>query len=106
MFYEFRQYTVKDGRREEWVAFMENEIIPFQVSRGMVVLGSFVDEEDESIYYWIRRFHSEEERERLYEAVYQSEEWKNEFSPRVGQLLDRSQTVVKRIVPTGRSVVQ
>jgi hypothetical protein len=49
---------------------MEEEIIPFQVKMGMVILGSFVGEEDQSVYVWIRRFESEAERKRLYDAVY------------------------------------
>ena len=43
MFFELRDYTTKPGKRGEWVDYMESEIIPFQVSRGMVVVGSFVD---------------------------------------------------------------
>ena len=106
MFFEFRQYRIKNGKRKEWVKFMEEEIIPFQVSRGMVVLGSFIDEEDESVYYWMRRFKSEKERERLYKAVYESDTWLNDLAPRVGDMLDRESIVVKRIVPTPKSVVQ
>jgi hypothetical protein len=106
MFYEFRQYTMKKGKRKEWVKFMEEEIIPFQVSKGMVILGSFVDEENENLYYWIRRFKNEKERERLYKAVYQSDKWKNEIGPKIPSLMDRSKIVVKRIVPTGKSVIQ
>ena len=106
MFYEFRQYTIKDGKRKEWVKYMEEVIIPFQVSKGMVVLGSFVDEEDEETYYWIRRFKNEKERERLYKAVYESATWKEEMAPVAGEMLDRKKIKVKRIVPTGKSVVQ
>lgn len=106
MFYEFRQYTIKDGRRDDWVKYMEETIIPFQVSKGMVVLGSFVDEENPDIYYWMRRFDSEEERKQLYAAVYESREWKQDIAPKTNDMLDRSKIVVKRIVPTGRSVVQ
>jgi hypothetical protein len=106
VFYEFRQYTVKAGKRKEWVKYMEAVIIPFQVSKGMVVLGSFEDEEHEDLYYWIRRFKNEKERERLYKAVYETKVWKEEIGPRVAELLDRSKIVVKRIVPTGRSVLQ
>ena len=106
MFYEFRQYTIKDGRRAEWVKFMENEIIPFQISKGMVVLGSFVDEEKPEVYYWVRRFKNEKEREKLYKAVYESKEWVEYFSPRTAQFLDRKKFVIRRIVPTPRSVVQ
>jgi len=42
MFFELRQYRTKPGQRENWVKFMEEKIIPFQISQGMVVLGSFV----------------------------------------------------------------
>ncbi|MEZ4572040.1 MAG: NIPSNAP family protein [Thermomicrobiales bacterium] len=62
MFFELRQYHVRPGQQAAWVAFMEEEIIPFQVKHGMVVIRSFVGEQDDSIYYWIRRFESEEER--------------------------------------------
>ena len=107
MFYEFRQYKMIDeSKREEWVRFMEEVVIPFQVSKGMVVLGSFVDEEDKSLYYWVRRFNNENERERLYKAVYESEEWKNEIAPKIPSMMDRSAIVVKRIVPTEKSVIQ
>ena len=106
MFYEFRQYKIKDGKRKEWVKFMEEEIIPFQVSKGMVVLGSFTDEENEDLYYWIRRFKNEKDRERLYKKVYESKEWVDDIGPRVGGILDRKSIVVKRIVPTGKSVIQ
>src|SRR5262249_48631276 len=73
MIFELRQYHVHPGQRDKWVRFMEEEIIPFQVKMGMVILGSFVGEEDESTYVWIRRFDSEQERKRLYDLVYQSD---------------------------------
>ena len=85
---------------------MESEIIPFQVGKGMVITGSFRGEEDPTTYVWMRRFSSEAERERLYEAVYESDEWKTSFAPRVGELMDRSGINVQRIVPTPRSVTQ
>ena len=73
---------------------------------GMVVLGSFVGEEDASVYVWIRRFESEAERKRLYDSVYQSDYWKNEIAPRVPQMLDREQMKITRLVATPRSVIQ
>ncbi len=105
-FYELRQYKVLPGKMDEWVRIMEEEIIPFQVSKGMVICGSFRGEEDESCYVWIRRFESEAEREKLYAAVYESDYWKNDMAPRVPDYLDRPNNVVQRIVPTSRSTVQ
>ena len=49
-FYELRQYKVKPGKLAEWIKIMEEEIIPFQVSKGMVICGSFGGEEDETVY--------------------------------------------------------
>jgi hypothetical protein len=71
----------------------------------MVIVGSFVGEQDENLYVWIRRFESESERERQYEAVYQSEEWLNNISPKIPEMLDRDKIVVTRIEPTAASVI-
>ncbi len=100
MFFELRQYRIKDGRMDEWVEFMEKEIIPFQVAKGMVVLGSFVGEEEEDLYIWIRRFESEEEKDRLYKAVYEDPHWTEKLSDRVGELMDREKIVVTRMLAT------
>ena len=105
-FYELRQYKVLPGRIDEWVRIMEEEIIPFQVSKGMVICGSFRGETDASVYVWLRRFESEAEREALYKAVYESEYWKTQIAPKVPEYLDRSAMVVTRIVPTPHSTVQ
>jgi hypothetical protein len=106
MFFELRQYRTRPGQRDRWVGLMEEEIIPFQISKGMVVIGSFVGQEESDLYVWIRRFESEEERERLYREVYESDFWQNEISPQVGEMLDRDRIQVTRLKATPRSVIQ
>lgn len=105
-FYELRQYKIRPGKMDAWLQVMENEIIPFQVAKGMVITGSFRGETDDAVYVWIRRFESEQDRERLYAAVYESDHWKNVITPRVGELIDREAINVQRIVPTRMSTVQ
>jgi hypothetical protein len=105
-FYELRQYKVRPGKLAEWIRIMEEEIIPFQVSKGMVICGSFRGETDESVYVWLRRFESEAEREALYKAVYESDYWKDKIAPRVPDYLDREAIVVTRIVPTAKSTMR
>ena len=105
-FYELRQYQILPGKMAAWLTLMEDEIIPFQVSKGMVIAGSFRGETDESVYVWIRRFESEAEREKLYAAVYESDHWKNSIGPRIGALINRDANNVQRIVPTSRSVLR
>ena len=106
MFFELRQYRTLPGQRENWVKFMEEEIIPFQVSKGMVIMGSYVGQEEDDLYVWVRRFDNEEERKRLYEAVYESDHWKNQVAPQVPKMLDRDKIVVTRLEATHKSPIQ
>jgi hypothetical protein len=105
MLFELRQYRLLPGQRDRWVKFMEEVLIPFQVSKGMVIAGSFVGEEDPDLYVWIRRFENEAERERLYRDVYESDHWKNVIAPEVSEMLDRPKMVITRLSPTPRSVL-
>jgi hypothetical protein len=105
-FYELRQYKVLPGKMDEWVKIMEEEIIPFQVSKGMVICGSFRGEKDDSVYVWLRRFDSEAQREAQYKAVYETDYWKTKIAPRVPDILDRPNNVVTRIIPTPKSTVR
>ena len=104
MFFELREYRTKPGQRENWVRYMEEEIIPFQSSRGMVIVGSFVSPDEDDLYVWIRRFEDESDKERLYEAVYESDTWKDKIAPSIPDMLDRDKIVVRRISPTSKSI--
>ena len=105
-FYELRQYEVRPGKMDEWLKLMDEEIIPFQTSLGMIVSGSFRGETDDGLYVWLRRFESEAERERLYEACYKSDHWLQNLTERVGQCINRETIMVTRLTPTSRSVLQ
>lgn len=102
-FYELRQYRVRDGQRERWVAFMEEKIIPFQTARGMTIVGSWIDPAQPDLYVWMRRFESEEQRKALYAAVYEDPLWASEFRPAIGEMLDREKIVVTRLEATRKS---
>ena len=106
MFFELREYRTMPGQRENWVRFMEEQIIPFQSGKGMVIVGSFVGQEEDDLYIWIRRFESEAERERLYKAVYESDTWKNDIAPKIPEMMDREKIVVRRIEATPKSVAR
>ena len=105
MIFELRQYPIRTGKRDAWVKFMDEEVIPFQMSRGMCILGSFVDEANER-YVWIRRFADEAERERLYAKVYESEVWREEQEPKVGGMIDREGIEVSILSATPRSFLR
>ena len=105
-FYELRQYEIRPGKMEAWLELMDKEIIPFQVSKGMVIAGSFRGETDDTVYIWIRRFEDEAHSKRLQAAVYESDHWKTSISPRVGELINRETISSQRIVPTAMSVLK
>lgn len=105
-FYELRQYTIRPGKMEAWLDLIEKEIVPRQTAVGMVISGSFRGESDDSVYVWLRRFNDEAERERLYAAFYESDDWISWISDKVGECIERETIQVQRIVPTSRSVLQ
>jgi hypothetical protein len=105
-FFELRQYRIKDGKRAQWVKLMEEKIIPFQVERGMVIAGSWIDQEQPDHYIWLRRFESEEERKALYKAVYEDPKWTSDMKPAIDEMLDRSKIVVTRLDATAKSVLR
>ncbi|MBV7330457.1 NIPSNAP family protein [Chloroflexi bacterium TSY] len=105
MFFELRQYRVRPGKMDEWVQYMEEVIMPFQIARGMNVVGSFTSPEEDDLYIWIRRFENESEKEKHYAAVYQDNEWVNVIGPKVGTLLDREKIKVTVMEPTSRSAI-
>jgi hypothetical protein len=106
MFFELREYHIKGGQRGRWVRLMEEKIIPFQMSKGMVAVGSFVAMDEPDLYVWMRRFESEEERERQYNEVYQSDYWKKEITPLADEMLDRETIRNLRLEATSKSVIR
>jgi hypothetical protein len=106
MLLEIRRYTCHPGQRDAWVKYFDEKIAPFQSSKGMDILGSFVDEEDENGFVWLRRFDDEAHRVALYAAVYEDDEWKNNISPDIPTMMDRSKIVVTRVIPLDSSAIQ
>jgi len=59
IFFELRQYRIFPGKREQWVKFMEERIMPGQLAHGVAIAGSFVGHYEANLYVWIRRFESQ-----------------------------------------------
>jgi len=104
--HEIRRYEVKPGKMADWLSLMEGEIIPFVMSKGMVMTASFQGETDDTLYVWVRRFEDEKHLTTAYEAVYESTHWKEVLSPKVGALLNREASEILRVVPTALSPMQ
>ena len=106
MLFELRYYYIQPGKREEFIRIMETVIIPFQLSQGMLVLGSFVDSEDPDCYVWLRRYRDETDKQEVYDKVYGSDYWKQEIRPSIADLMIREKTRVTMLKPTAASILQ
>ena len=106
MIYELRQYRVKKGKMRQWVKLMEEQIMPFQVSRGMAVPAMFTASKEKDLFVWLRRFRNEAERKRLYREVYEHEHWKKVILPKIEALLYMKKIAVTDMEPTPKSVLQ
>lgn len=106
MLYELRMYRVKKGKMKQWLKLMDDEIMPFQVSQGMIIPAGFTAPKEKDLYVWLRRFKNEADRKRLYRRVYESDHWKKVLAPKIDAVLDVPSIVVTQLVPTPRSVLQ
>ena len=105
MFFELRVYPLRPGKAQEFVKYMDEEIIPYQLSKGMTILGSFLNDAEDS-YVWIRRFADQAEKEALYDAVYNNDYWRDNVSPKLPDLLDRAGIEVTILKATPQSFMQ
>jgi hypothetical protein len=105
MFFELRQYRIKKGKMKQWVKYAEEVLLPFQISQGMVVVGTFVGLEEKDLFVWIRRFESERERKNLYKKVYESETWLKQIKPEVDKMLIRPKMVIITMKATSKSII-
>jgi recombinational DNA repair protein RecT len=105
MFFELRQYRIKKGKMKQWVKYAEEVLLPFQISQGMVVVGTFVGLEEKDLFVWIRRFESERERKKLYKKVYESGTWLKQIKPEVDKMLIRPKMVVTDLEATPKSII-
>jgi len=79
MIVEVRSYRIKPGKRDEFIRLFEARAIDAQRSYGMKVTGPFLDVENPNKFVWLRSFPSLAERERMRDAFYEGELWKNEL---------------------------
>lgn len=105
MFFELRVYPMQPGKGQEFAKYMDEEIIPYQLSKGMTILASFLNDAEDT-YVWIRRFANAAEKEALYDAVYNTDYWRDEVAPKLPVLMDGENLEVTILKATPRSFMQ
>lgn len=97
MIVEVRTYTVKSGRRDEFLRFFAARAAPLQRALGIGVIGPWIDLEHPDRFVWMRSFASIEERERLKARLYDGPEWTGELEAIAMPMLDDFASIVTEI---------
>ena len=88
MIVEVRSYRIKPGRRAEFIQMFETRAVPALREHGMEIVGPFLDVENPNKFVWLRSFPSLEERDRLKDAFYEGDLWKNELEAIAMPMID------------------
>jgi quinol monooxygenase YgiN len=99
MIVEVRSYRIKPGRRDEFIKLFESRAVPALRAHGMQVLGPMLDVENPNKFVFLRSFPSLEERERMKDAFYGGELWKNELEPLAMPMLDSYDVILCETSP-------
>lgn len=99
MIVEVRSYRIKPGLREEFIKLFESRAIPAQRKYGIKIVGPMIDVENPNKFVFLRSFPSLEERDRMKEAFYGGELWKNELERLAMPLLDSYDVILCETSP-------
>jgi len=99
MIVEVRSYRIKPGKRDEFIRLFETRAVSAMRSYGMQVTGPFLDVENPNKFVFLRSFPSLEERDRMKEAFYGGEIWKNELERLAMPLLDSYDVILCETSP-------
>jgi heme-degrading monooxygenase HmoA len=99
MIVEVRSYRVKPGRRAEFIEFFQTRAVPGLRSHGMKILGPLLDLENPNKFVWLRSFPSLDERERMRDAFYEGELWKNELEAIAMPMLESYDVILCETAP-------
>jgi hypothetical protein len=89
MIIEIRHYTLKPGRREDFIAYFAEKNRPALRDAGMLVFGPMKDLEDDNKVHWMRAFTTLESREEIKDAFYNGPVWNESIEAEVMPMIER-----------------
>lgn len=99
MIVEVRSYRIKPGKRAEFIELFEKRAVAAQRKYGIKVVGPMLDVENPNKFVFLRSFPSLEERERMKDAFYGGEIWKNELEAIAMPMLDSYDVILCETSP-------
>ena len=102
MVIEMRTYTIKPGKRAEFLEIFRTRSMPAHAAIGMRILGPFLSIEDPDVFFFMRGFPDLASREPMKSQFYDGPLWKNELESVLMPMIERYDVVV--IEDTGDSI--
>jgi hypothetical protein len=94
MIIEMRTYTIKPGKRAEFLEIFRTRSMPAHATIGMKILGPFLSLEDEDTFFFMRGFPDLPSREPMKARFYEGDLWKNELESVLMPMIDKYEVVV------------
>jgi NIPSNAP len=98
---ELRQYTLRPGTRDAFVALFDAELAEPQEAAGMRVLGQFRDLDRPDMFVWLRDFPDMEARRRALDGFYGGPVWAAHRDAANGMMLDSDDVLLLQPAGTG-----
>ena len=94
MVIEMRTYTLKPGKRAEFLEVFRNRSMPAHAEIGMKILGPFLSIENPDVFFFMRGFPDLASREPLKARFYEGELWKRELEQVLMPMIERYDVVL------------
>jgi NIPSNAP len=102
MIIEIRIYQIKPGLRDRFLHFFKHESGPVQRSKGIQLLGPFIDLENENGVVYLRGFPGLlPERDRIRRLFYDGPEWKGGLKAEAMTMVDSCKVVLAKAEAEG-----
>lgn len=102
---ELRQYTIRSGRRAEFVALFERNFIEPQNAVGAHLLGIFTDLDDPDRFVWLRGFADMDARRAALEAFYYGPIWRAHRDEANSLMVDSDNVLLLDALPDSQDLL-
>ncbi len=103
MIIEVRTYTIKPGKRDEFVEFFHDKLMAEYAKYPIKILGAFTSVDDENTFVWLRAFDDAATRDKALEEYYGSDRWNDTLKPQAQTMVESVD--VKVVEPTSYSAI-
>lgn len=103
--FEFRRYTIKPGKREDFIAYFDAYFPEAFEQLGAIAIGQFAEKQNESHFTWLRGFRSTFERPIANSAFYFGPVWREHKAVLNDLMLDSDNVLLLRPLHADRKAL-